>query len=152
TDQEAKNMGYDPQRETYYRLVLIQKIDQLGIQISKDREAQYAWEIVRPMERNGISSPKVLVDQVFKPMGLSADDFDRFLRHDLSIQQLLATFGISGKLVTPEEAKGLYEREHQELATEAAFFSASNYLAGISVTPEEVTNFYNTQSNYYRIP
>jgi hypothetical protein len=151
-DEEAKKMGFDPMLETYKRIVLIQKQDQLGIQTSKELVKQYAWQIARSLERSGVTSPKMLVDQVLKPVGLTAEDFERFLRHDLAIQELVGTFGMPGKLMTPEEAKGLYEREHQELATEAVFFSASNYLATVSNTPEAITQFYQNNSNYYRIP
>ena len=60
--------------------------------------------------------------------------------------------GLSGKLATPEEVKGLYVREHEELATSAVFFSGTNYLAGLSVTPEQLSQFYSNNLANYRIP
>jgi hypothetical protein len=59
---------------------------------------------------------------------------------------------LSGTLVTPLEAKGLYERERQEIAAEAVFFSASNYLAQVAASPEAVSQFYSNQTANYRLP
>jgi hypothetical protein len=64
----------------------------------------------------------------------------------------MSTFGLSGRLITPQEAKALYERDHQELATEVVFFNASNYLANVSVTPEAVAQFYSNRIANYMIP
>ena len=37
--------------------------------------------------------------------------------------------GLSGRLITPQEAATLYQRENQEVPPQIVFFSASNYLA-----------------------
>ena len=58
------------------------------------------------------------------------------MRHYMGVQELIATVGLGGKLVTPQEIRDLYKREHEELATAAVFFSASNYLAGVTVPPD----------------
>src|SRR5204863_332414 len=50
------------------------------------------------------------------------------------------------------EAKGLYEREHEELATEAVFASASNYLASVTATPDAISQYYSNHIGNYRIP
>ena len=69
-----------------------------------------------------------------------------------ALQELIATVGLGGKLVTPQEMRDLYKREHEELATAAVFFSASNYLAGVTVPPDAVTQFYSNRLATYRIP
>ena len=46
------------------------------------------------------------------------------------MQQLIQVLGLSGALVTPQEAGQLYDREHQEVSAQAVFFSASNFRAG----------------------
>ena len=68
------------------------------------------------------------------------------------MQELIATVGLSGKLITPQQAKELYVREHQEVETQAVFFSTSNYQASVSVTPEALSQFYSNQLANYRIP
>jgi hypothetical protein len=84
--------------------------------------------------------------------GLQLDDFERFVRHYLGVQELVTAVGLGGKLVTPQEGRELYKRENQELATAAVFFSASNYLASVTVLPDAVTQFYSNRLATYRLP
>jgi len=148
---ESKNSGFDPMRETYYRLLLIHKQKDFGIHLSSESIAQTARNMLRPLQKANINSPDVFVKQILEPRGFQVDDFERFVRHEMGIQELVSTIALSGKLVTPQEARGLYEREHEEVATEAAFFSATNYLATVTATPEVVSQFYNNHTNNYRI-
>ena len=94
----------------------------------------------------------MFIQQVLQPRGFELDDLERFVRHYMGVQELIATVGLSGKLVTPQEIRDLYKREHEELATAAVFFSASNYLAGVTVPPDAVTQFYTNRLAVYRIP
>src|SRR5438874_5850631 len=126
--EDAKKMGFDTERETYQWLLLIQKQEQLGIHVGSDVVAQIAKNMISRFQKD-IPTPALFVQKVLQPQGLQLEDFERFVRHYLGVQELVATVGLSGELVTPTEAAGLYEREHQEMATEAVFFSVSNYLA-----------------------
>ncbi len=150
--QDARNMGFDVDRETYFRLLLIQKQKQLGIHVGSEAVARVAAEILRSFNRGNAVPLNVFVEQILARQGLTADDFERFVRRDLGIQQLMASAGLGGRLITPQEARWLYEYEHSELSTEAVFFSASNYLAGISATPAAVAQFYTNQMPNYRLP
>jgi hypothetical protein len=109
-------------------------------------------QMVRSFEKMGVTSPSMFIQRVLQPHGLSVDDFERYLRHFLGIQELITTHGLSGRLITPQDAKALYEREHQELATEVVFFSASNYLASVNVNPEAISQFYSNRLATYIIP
>ena len=151
-NEETRKAGFDATRETYYRLLLIHKQADLDIHVSSDLVAQTARNMLRPLEKINVTSPSVFVEQVLKPRGFQVDDFERFVRHELGIQEMISTVGLSGKLVTPQEAQGLYEREHEEMATEAVFFSATNYLASVTVLPDAVAQFYSNHIANYRIP
>jgi hypothetical protein len=83
---------------------------------------------------------------------LTALDFERYIRNLLAIQQLMTVHGLAGRLVTPQETRLLYERENEELATEAVFFNATNFLASVNATPELVGEFYTNQMARYRVP
>lgn len=149
---DAKRMGFDVERETYFRLLLIQKEKQLGIHVSTEAVAKVATDLLRSFNRGNPLPLDIFEKQILNRQGLSASDFERFVRHDLGIQQLLAITGLSGLLVTPQETRSLYEREHTELSVEAVFFSGSNYLAGVTVTPETVAQFFTNQMAGYRLP
>ncbi|HZV33292.1 MAG TPA: SurA N-terminal domain-containing protein [Verrucomicrobiae bacterium] len=141
-----ENVAPEIQRQTYQRLFLIQKQKELGIEIGEEAVATVARRML------GAASLDDFTDKVLKPAGLNADDFDRFLRHELGMEQLTRVAGLSGKLVTPQEADTLYRLEHQDLQTSIVFFSASNYLAGVVVTPEQISKFYSNQVANYKIP
>jgi hypothetical protein len=70
----------------------------------------------------------------------------------MGIQELVTTVGLSGQLITPQEARNLYERDHQEIASTAVLFAASNYLASVVVTPQAVSEFYSNRVANYGVP
>ena len=151
-NEDKKQTRVDPERETYQWLLLIQKQKALGMHVGDDAAAWMGQQMVRSYEKMGITSPSMFIQKVLQPHGLGVDDFERYVRHFLGIQELISTYGLSGKLITPQEAKELYEREHREVAAAAVFFSASNYLAGVTITPEAISQFYSNRVANYIIP
>ena len=151
-DPNAKRMNFDLERDTYYRLLLLQKQRDLQIHVSDETVAKVAAEILRNWNGGNPVSIDQLEKQLLHPKGMSMLDFENFVRHDLGIQQLMSVNSVGGRLVTPQEARLFYEREHEELATEAVFFNATNYLAGVTVTPEAVSQFFTNQMPNYRLP
>ena len=151
-----KSAGFtskDLDRETYIRLLLIRKAATLGIHVSDDLVKTSAVELLRSLGRNGQPLPmEQFVGRVLAPENLTAGDLQNFLRDDLTIQQLIQTLGLSGALVTPQEVSQLYDREYQEVSAQAVFFSASNYLSQVAVTPAAVADFYQKNMAAYREP
>jgi hypothetical protein len=84
--------------------------------------------------------------------GVSEHTLETFAAHQVGIQQLLAVYGSNGKLVTPREADSLFRREHEEYEAQVVLFSASNYLAGVTVDPQGVGQFFTNRLSYYMIP
>jgi len=143
----------DLEREIYIHLLFDLKAADLGIQISDETAAQVAAEMLRSFGRNGQPvPPDVFVKQFLQPEGLTADDFKRYVRHYLIIQQLVQTMGLPGELITPQAAAAEYEREHREFSVQAVFFSASNYLSAVTVTPAAAAEFYTNYLAAYRLP
>jgi hypothetical protein len=151
-DQDARQMGFDAERETYQWLMLQQKAEQLGIHPNTEVVARVARDMVSNFQRSGVSSPQVFLTDVLQPHGLTAADFERFVRRYLSIQQLIATIGMAGRLVPPEDLKSFYTRERQELQTEAVMLNASNYVAQVKMDPALVSRFYSNRLADFRIP
>jgi hypothetical protein len=146
-ETEAKKAGFDFEQRLYVRLLLIQKIEQLGIHVSSEMAGQIATEMLHQF-----GSPTAFVEKVLQPRGFQMSDLERFVRHDLGIQELISAVGLSGKLVTQQEAQSLYVREHEELSTQAAFFDGSNYLAQVSAPADAVAQFYTNHIPDYEIP
>jgi SurA N-terminal domain len=145
-DPNSRRSGYNEERQTYQRLFILSKVEEHGIHPSPEAVAEMAREMLGkiPLDQ--------FIDQHLKPNGFDTADFERFIRNELGIQQLVSVVGLSGKLVTPQEAKELYIKEHQEVSASMVYFSASNYMAGITVKPENIQQFFNQRSAYYSLP
>ena len=143
----------DAEREVYIRLLLEQKAKQLDIHVGEEAEVAAASDFLRSIGRNG--QPVDLgkfVEQYLAPEGLGVTDLQNFLRDELVVQQMIQVLGLPGELVTPQAAGQLYDREHQEVSAQTVFFTASNYLAQVSVTPDAVAQFYTNNLAVYRLP
>jgi hypothetical protein len=70
----------------------------------------------------------------------------------VGIQELIGTYGLNGRLVSPQAAEMLYRREHQPLQVEAVIFSASNYLSSVTVNSNALMQFYSNRLSVYKIP
>ena len=139
--------------QIYVRLMLIQKAEDLGVYVGDATAAAAAIEVLHSLGRNGKAVPmNVFIKQILQPEGLTTGDFKNYVRHELAFGQLRRVLGIAGEFVTPQEAAAVYERQHQELAVEAVFFSASNYLVSVAMTPSAVTQFYTNHLAEYRLP
>ena len=151
-----KNPGFteaDLDREIYIRLMLAQKADDLGIYVGNDEVVTVANDMLRSLGRNGQAVPLTeFVRQVLQPKHLTAQDFENFVRQYLVLEQLQQALGLTGELITPQEAAAAYQRDHQELSAQIVFFSASNYLSSIPVTPAAVAQFYTNYLAEYRLP
>src|SRR5579859_2208271 len=111
---EDKKQNQNPDRELYDWMLLIQLQRKAGIHVGEDVGAATGQQLLRSLERMGINSPSAFIEHILQPHGLSLNDFERFVRHFVGIQELINTYGLSGKLITPQEARALYDREHQE--------------------------------------
>lgn len=148
----GKRLGFDEERETYIRLLIIRKLEELGIHAKTEAVAKTASQLLRSFNRGEPLPLEVFSKQILAPARMTVQDFQRYLRHELGIQQLIAMAGLNGELVTPQEVRALYARENEELSVQAVFFNASNHLASVTVTPEAVSQFYTNQMPRYRLP
>lgn len=148
----------DQEQEIYLRLMLAKKAELLGIHVSDESAASAALAMLRSLDSNGQHvSPELFVQRVLnqepvdgKPLG--NEDFALFARRDLAIQQLIRAMGMTGNLITPQDAQAIYQKDYQELAAQMVSFSASNYLSEVTATPAQVAQFYTNEMAYYRLP
>lgn len=149
----------DLQVQIYERLMLLQEGEKLGIHVGADAVATAAKGILsspRLLQQLGANGHTVplndFVRAVLQPQGMTAGDFENFVRHDLIIDQVRQVMGMTGELITPHEAAAVYRREYQEREAQIVFFSASNYLASVPVTTSAVDQFYTNYMAEYRLP
>ncbi|HHY86341.1 MAG TPA: hypothetical protein GYA07_12550 [Verrucomicrobia bacterium] len=134
---------FDELPRTFQRLFLIEKLKEYEIRPDDAAVAQYGRHLLRRLAQGQDVPLDVFEQQVLARNRLTLQDFTRYLRHSVGIDQLISLVGLSGTLVTPEEARWLYVLDQQERATEAVFFSASDYLSQVpEPTEEAIQEFY----------
>jgi hypothetical protein len=151
-DQDRKRNNQETETQVYQWLLIIQKQNQAGVHVSDADTAEVARQILlQALGRD--ASPQLFIQRALQPRGYGAADLERYVRHFVGLNELVRTVGVSGSLVTAQEAQQIYEREHQELATEVVLFPASNYVAGVIATPDQISQFYsNRAGSVYAIP
>ena len=149
----TKMQTSDLDREIYIRLMLFRKAEQLGIHVSDEAAGTAGADMLRSIASNGQNvSLQVFEKQILAPEGLTTEDFERFARHDLVIQQLIQTMGLPGALITPQEAAADWQHEHQDRTAQIVCFSATNYLPLVAVTPAAIAQFYTNSMAVYHEP
>ncbi len=145
--ERAQQINFDLENESYLRLFRVGKAVEAGIQVPDASVAELAKRLVGDPSQFDRFTKEMLI-----PNGLTADDFERFVRNDAMIQQLSSVVGAAGRLVTPAEAETLYRRDHQETAGEIVFFNLSNFMSKVVITNGALTNFHAQQAARYRTP
>jgi hypothetical protein len=148
-----RSNGYDVVRETYRRIFLIRKLREYNIDVDIDSAAQLGKTILFQLGSRDKGVPYADFIKILNQQGLTAEDFQRYLRHQLALQQFISILGMSGEFVTAKEAEPVYVRRHQERIGAAVFFSGSNYLADVKdPSPDAIQQFYISHTNTYEIP
>jgi hypothetical protein len=156
---KSRSMTPDQIEQQVYSYLLLQlKAKDLGIHVGDDAAATAADSLLRSraiMQLFGTSQPvppQTFIEQGLAPEGLTAADFERSIRSRVAINQLVDVLGLSGTLITPQEAGSLYNRDYQEFSAQAVFFSASNYLSQVTASPAAIAQFYTNNQAAYREP
>ncbi len=154
--QDLLRFGVNAEEEARERLFLIRKMDEMGIQPSKDAMVNWVTSLPIFKDPGDESFRKEYYDQVVSEslprQGFRKRDFDNFVRHEIGLAQLNSVFGMSGRLTPPGEAAIKYRRENESLKVELAFFSSSKFRSQIQPAPEDVANHYTNNLANYRVP
>ncbi|MBU6410004.1 MAG: SurA N-terminal domain-containing protein, partial [Verrucomicrobia bacterium] len=136
-DKNPSFTAAEMDQQIYLRLMLSRKAKSLGIHVSDDSAAGAAMTMLNRVNDNGqplsvrTFEQQILEQEYVDGRPLDDSDFERFIRDDLGIEQLMEIMGMAGNFITPGQAADMYRLEHQEFRTHAVFFSASNYLAKV---------------------
>lgn len=150
----TRQMGFDLESETQSRLVMLARARELGISADDDAVAEWITTSFQDKDNPGskVERYNQFVATVLKPAGYSSSDFEQFVRHELAVQHLVFLGGLSGRLVTPQQAESKYREMNEEIETEAVFFSASNHIASVNITPTALEQHFTNNMAAYRIP
>jgi hypothetical protein len=153
SETDSAKQGYSATFEAYRHLFFKHKIKEMGIYVSDEEVQKVAAQNFKSFGGpSGTMTSGIFADQVLARGGVTLADYERFLRGMIGRQQLVSAVTVGGQLVTAKDARAIYEREHQEISAQAAFFSVSNYLGSIAATPAAIAEYYTNQISRYRLP
>jgi hypothetical protein len=136
------------------RLLLDAELNQYNINVTPAAAARYTKQILglRPDQAMPLDKfQDFVVNELGRKGGLTLDDFNRFVVHQAGQEYLVALFGMSGKLITAQEAEFFYRRENAPMVTERVSFAATKYYAKTAPSGQELEEFYNKHQADYRL-
>jgi hypothetical protein len=144
----------DVTRAAYERMLIDEKARALGIRVPDSEVTRATAEMLN--SGGGRNRQPLTLEQfaerVLRSEQLTVADLQNYFRSYIAIQQAAMVLGLPGELVSPQETAQIYDREYQEMSAQAVFFSYSNYLAQVTVTPAAVQDFYTKNMAAYREP
>jgi len=87
-----------------------------------------------------------------RAVNLTLDDFYRFIRNQVCQQYLASLFGLSGTLVTSNEADYFCRRENTPMEAEIVTFPTANFYGATTPTEDELQDFFAKHQAEYRLP
>ncbi len=149
--RRAAQMGFDKNRETLQRLFLSNRLREYGIEVGDGAVAAWIREYLKDPQTGNVNFDG-FVQNALKPAGFTESQFFDFVRYAVGVQELERLIGISGQLVTPQEAEAAFRRENETLAISLVSFAGSNFLAGITLDDAKLGEFFTNRLAAYRIP
>lgn len=153
-DKSAAQFGFNSDKETRSRLLLIQKLKELNFRADQAAVAQWIVDHFTNPKQPGsaVAIYEGFVKVELRRRGILEGDFQRFIGHELGINHLAALAGMAGKMVTPREAASLYRDENEKIEAEVVMFSVTNFLESVVLEPAAMGQFYTNQQSFYRVP
>jgi hypothetical protein len=150
---DARRTGFNIQRETRNRLVLLDRVRALNIQVSTESVAAYIVENFGG-DRPDTAKAKYdgFVQQLEKQHRVPEATFQGFIRHEIAVAHMAQLAGVAGNLISPRVAADLFRQENEKIEALAAVFAASNYLAAAQADPAALGQFYSNRQSLYRTP
>lgn len=153
---QRRSFGFDLERETRNRLLLVRKAAELNIQVGDEAVKQWIADSpafrARDQQTFSPEAYESFLTNVLPEARLTAADFQRYVRHELAVQQLIALAGLSGKLISPREAELLYRQENEKVEALAVLFQSSSQMTNVTLDPVAVAQFYTNRQANYRVP
>lgn len=147
----AEQMGFNVKQETMQRLFLGRRIKEYGIHTSNGAVAAWIRQYLKNPQTGEVNFD-AFVQNALRPAGFSEDSFMEFVRHEVATQELERLIGVSGQLVTPQEAEAAFRQENETLSVSLVSFSGSNYLSSITLDDAKLGEFFTNRLAAYRIP
>ena len=151
---ETEKNGFDLDNWAYERLTAVAVMKKMKMTVSDQAAARTTRQILGVKEDQAFSAEEFnkFVQEQLVRNGVSLEDFDRFVRHQVGLEQLISLHGMSGRMITAKEAAFFYQRENEPMDTEIVTFPVTNYFSKIDISSKDLEDYYAKRAASYRIP
>lgn len=153
-EDETSRMWFNPDQQVQQRLVLLEQIRALDIQVDDVAVADWIARNFRDREQDtfDLETYRLFAKNVLPQAGLAEADLRRFARHEVGIEHLIRLGSLSGSLVTRRDAEVQFRLENEAVSIQLAGFSLTNHLAEVIIDPDELQRFFTNRLAAYRLP
>lgn len=143
-------MGSFVDQSTWDRLILLQEGKHRRVAVG-DRELARFIQAIDGFKQEGEFDRK-RYQAYLEFIGISPQDFERFLRQDLTLQKLGEAIK-SSVILTDEDVRAAYRRNHEQITALVIFFEADTFKdkAASSITADDLRAAYEAQKENYRV-
>jgi len=151
-DSEEKKK--DLMRFAQQRLLLNSELEEYHITVTQAAAARFIKQLLGIKPTDNVPADKIVetLSKLAKEGGVTLDDIDRFARHQAGQEYLVALIGMTGKLITPNEAEAFYRRDNEPMVTQLVSFPATNFYSLTTPTEKDIEDFYTKRQADYRVP
>jgi hypothetical protein len=143
-------------QETRFRLFMARKAQELGIEVSEEAIAKWIKSsgAFNDRQTGAFSKPvyEAFLNRTLAEQGLGLDDFTRYIRHELAMQQITALFSASGRLITPNEAEQAYKEMNEQFVTDLVVFNAEDFASKVATAQTNLMQYYTNNRSRYLLP
>jgi len=148
---QAARMGFSRPQALARSLLIESRRKALGIEVSDAAIARWIAENLRDPRTQQVDFD-AYVRNYLEPAGFTKTDFINFVRQEVAFREMQRLVGVTGMLVTPQEAESEFRRVNETYEVTLASFPASNFLAAVTVEDAALGTFYTNRLAEYRIP
>ena len=148
---QAQRMGFSIPQALAQRLLIESRRKAYQIEVSDEAVAQWIQQYLKDPRTGTVDYPS-FVQNSLRPAGFAESEFLDFVRQEVALQELERLIGVTGQLVTPQEAEAEFRRVNETLSITLASFPASNYLGTVVLDAAALGTFYTNRLADYRIP
>jgi hypothetical protein len=147
----GRGFGEEAERRVAYQFLLFDdQLQRLQIKPGPVQVAAFVKERM-PESQSGVSAYDQTVE-FLKAKGFTEAEYIEVLRREVGQRQLAELMEIPSQLLPPREAEAEYRREHELAVASAVFFSSSNFLGSVQITPAGLGQFFTNRMVNYRGP
>ncbi len=145
----SRQMPQEIQNQQIYEQILLNdKFREFGIVVSDAQLAEFIKQYFRDPATGQLIFEREL--EASKAQGITEAEYLEFVRSQIANRHLRDIVEIPAQLVTPRESESEVRRANEQALVTAVFFSASNHLASVQLTPDALGRFFTNNIAGYR--